>query len=381
MASTRNYYEVLGLPKSASADEIKKAFRRLARKHHPDAGGAEEKFKEINEAYEVLSDPEKRSQYDQYGAYFGGGGPPPGPGPAGPFGGQPGGTGGFSYNNVDMGDLGDLGDMFGSMFGGGGRARPQAQRGGDLTYEVSLSFDEALSGTSTKIDLRRTEKCPTCKGSGAAPGTSPVTCPVCRGTGHVAQGQGMFSFSRPCPRCGGSGRVVETPCPTCKGKGQVTRTKPLTIQIPAGVTDGGKIRFKGKGEAGVAGGPPGDLYVVTRIAKHPHFSRDGADIVLELPVTLTEAVLGAEIEVPTPGGGRVKLKVAPGTQDAKVYRLPGKGASRLKGGGRGDMKVHVRIVVPKDLNAEQKELLKRFASSRGEADEVRSHLARDEGGA
>jgi molecular chaperone DnaJ len=191
----------------------------------------------------------------------------------------------------------------------------------------------------------------------------------------------MFSFSRPCPRCGGSGRVVETPCPTCKGKGQVTRTKPLTIQIPAGVTDGGKIRFKGKGEAGVAGGPPGDLYVVTRIAKHPYFSREGADIALELPVTLTEAVLGADVEVPTPSGGRVKLKVAPGTQDAKVYRLPGKGAPRLKGGSRGDMKVHVRIVVPKDLNAEQKELLKRFASSRGEADEVRSHLARDEGGA
>jgi molecular chaperone DnaJ len=250
MAATRNYYEVLGIPKSASADEIKKAFRRLARKHHPDAGGAEEKFKEINEAYEVLSDPEKRSQYDQYGAYYAGGAPPPGPGAGGgyggPFGGPGGGSpGGFSYSNVDMG-VGDLGDLFGSMFGGG-QPKAQAQRGGDLTYEVSLSFDEALTGTSTKIDLRRTEKCPTCKGSGAAPGTSPVTCPVCRGTGHVAQGQGMFSFSRPCPRCGGSGQVVETPCPTCKGKRMVTRTKPLTIQIPAGVTDGGKIRFKGKG--------------------------------------------------------------------------------------------------------------------------------------
>ena len=379
MASTRNYYEVLGIPKSASADEIKKAFRRLARKQHPDAGGAEEKFKEINEADEVLSDPEKRSQYDQYGAYFGGGGPPPpGPGAGGPFGGPGGGPGGFSYSNSDMG-VGDLGDLFGTMFGGG-QAKPQAQRGRDLTCEVSLTFDEALAGTSTKIDVRRTEKCPTCKGSGAAPGTSPVTCPVCRGTGHVAQGQGMFSFSRPCPRCGGSGQVVETPCPTCKGKGQVARAKPLTIQIPAGVTDGGKIRFKGKGEPGLAGGPPGDLYVLTRVAKHPYFSRDGADIVLDLPVTLTEAALGAEVEVPTPSGGRVKLKVAPGTQDGKVYRLPGKGASRLKGGGRGDMKVHVTLVVPKDLSSEQKELLKRFASSRGASDVVRAHLAKDEEG-
>ena len=192
----------------------------------------------------------------------------------------------------------------------------------------------------------------------------------------MAQGQGLFSFSRPCPRCGGSGTVIETPCTTCRGKGKVVRNKPVTVQIPPGVTDGGKIRFKGKGESGVGGGPAGDLYVITRIKPHPYFIRDGADVVLELPVTIAEAALGAQLEVPTPSG-RVKIKVAPGTQDGKVYKLPGKGAPRLKGNGSGDMKVHVKLVVPQELSAEQKELLKRFASSRGDADAVRAHLAKD----
>lgn len=375
--AAKDYYETLGVPKSATADEIKKAYRRLARKHHPDAGGAEEKFKEIGEAYEVLSDVEKRAEYDQYGAYFGGNAPQGAGGPGG--GGRQGPGGGTTYTNVDMGDFGDL---FGDMFTGGGRGpaagapRASAQRGRDLTYEVSLTFDEALTGVSTKVDVQRTESCPTCHGSGAAPGTSPTTCPICKGSGHVAQGQGMFSFSRPCPRCGGAGKIVETPCQTCRGKGQVVRSKPITIQIPAGVTDGGKIRFKGKGESGVAGGPAGDLYVVTRIKPHPYFTRDGADVILELPVTITEAALGAQLEVPTPDG-RVKLKVAPGTQDGKVYKLPGKGAPRLKGGGKGDMRVRVRLAMPKDLSAEQKELLKRFASSRGDADAVRAQLAKD----
>jgi molecular chaperone DnaJ len=377
MAAARNYYDILGVPKSATADEVKKAFRRLARKHHPDAGGSEEKFKELNEAYEVLSDPEKREQYDQYGAYFGGN-VPPGAGGAGPAG-WPGagpGPGGAAYTNVDLGDLGDLfGSMFGGGAGGGRSAGPAAQRGRDLTYEVQLSFDEAMKGVSTKIEVQRTESCPTCHGSGAAPGTSPVTCPVCKGSGHVAQGQGLFSFSRPCPRCAGAGTIVETPCPTCRGKGQVVKTKPVTVQIPAGVNDGGKLRFKGKGEPGVAGGPAGDLYVMTRIASHPYFTRDGANVVLELPVTFTEAALGSDVEVPTPDG-RVKLKIAPGTQDGKVYKLAGKGAPKLKGAGRGDMKVRVKIVVPKDLSAEQKELLKRFASARGEADQVRTLLAK-----
>ncbi len=384
--AAKDYYETLGVPKSANADEIKKAYRRLARKHHPDAGGAEEKFKEVGEAYDVLSDKEKRAQYDQFGAYFGGNQPPGAGGPGGqggwPGGGPGGPGGGFQYTNVDMGDFGDL---FGNLFGGGvqgsapggpPQGRSTAQRGRDLTYEVSLSFDEALTGVSTKVDVQRTEKCGTCHGSGAAPGTSAVTCSMCQGSGHVAQGQGVFSFSRPCPVCGGSGKTIETPCGTCRGKGSVVRAKPVTVQIPPGVTDGGKIRFKGKGESGVGGGPAGDLYVVTRIKPHPYFTREGADVALELPVTMSEAALGAQLEIPTPSG-RIKLKIAPGTQDGKVYKLPGKGAPRLKGSGSGDMKVRVTVVVPQDLSAEQKELLKRFASSRGDADTLRAHLAKD----
>ncbi len=378
--ASKDYYETLGVPKSATADEVKKAYRRLARKHHPDAGGKEETFKDIGEAYEVLSDPEKREQYDQYGAYFGGN-PPPGPGGTGGFpgGGQgwPGGMGGTTYASVDLGDLGDL---FGSMFSGagtgvGGSRRPTAQRGRDLTYEVSLSFDDALKGLSTKVDVQRTEECAACHGSGAARGTSPVTCPVCKGTGHTAQGQGLFSVSRTCPRCGGTGAIVETPCTTCRGKGKLVRVKPVTVQIPAGVTDGGKIRFKGKGEPGVGGGPSGDLYVITRIKPHPYFTRDGADVILDLPVSITEAALGASLEVPTPEG-RVKLKVAPGTQSGKVYKLPGKGAPKLKGSGKGDMRVRIDVIVPRELTSEQKELLKRYGSSRGDSDHLRSNMSK-----
>ena len=372
MAEHKDYYEVLGVPRSATPDEIKKAFRKLARKHHPDAGGSEERFKELNEAYEVLSDEEKRSQYDQFGQYFGGSVPPGAGGPGGPF---PGG-GGFQWSNVDLGDFGggggNLGDLFGSMFGGGmggQAAQNRARRGADLSYDMTISFEDALQGTSTKIDVERTEKCPTCKGSGAKPGTSPTTCPACNGTGHTAQAAGPFSFSRPCPRCGGTGKVIESPCSTCKGRGEVRRTKPFTVNIPAGVTDGGKVRFRGKGEPGVGGGPAGDLYVVTRVRPHKFFSRDGADVLVDVPVTVTEATLGADIEIPTPDGP-VKIRIAEGTQDGKVYKMSGKGAPKLKGSGRGDLRAKVHIVVPKGLNAEQKELLHRFASSRN--DDVRS---------
>jgi molecular chaperone DnaJ len=373
----KDYYDILGVPRTASADEIKKAFRKQARKHHPDAGGSEAKFKEINEAYEVLSDEEKRQQYDTYGRYFGGHIPPGGPGGAGPAGGAgagwpggfPGGAGG--YTTVDMGDLGDI---FGSIFGGGpgGARRTAAHRGADLQYDVTLSFEEALTGVSTKVDVRRQETCQTCKGTGAKPGTSPTSCPTCAGSGHVSQGQGVFGFSRPCPRCGGTGRIVEHPCQTCKGKGQVVRVKPLTVNVPPGVTDGGKLRFAGKGEPGTGGGPAGDLYVVTHIKPHPYFTRDGADVVLDLPVTIGEAALGTEVTVPTPDGGKVKLKVAPGTADGKVLRVPAKGAQKLKGKGSGDLKVRVKVVVPQKLTAEQKELLKRFESSRDE--DVRAHI-------
>jgi molecular chaperone DnaJ len=376
----KDYYDILGVPRTATADEIKKAFRKAARKHHPDAGGSEERFKELNEAYEVLSDDEKRKQYDQYGRYFGGNMPPGGPSGA-PGAGWPGGgfPGGGGYQTVDMGDLGDLGnlgDLFGNLFGGGGGGggsrRPTAHRGADLQYDVALTFEEALKGTSTKVDVKRTETCGVCKGSGAKPGTSPVTCPTCSGTGRVSQGQGPFGISRPCPRCGGTGTIIESPCPTCKGKGKVVRVKPLTVNIPPGVTDGGKLRFAGKGESGSGGAPAGDLYVVTHIKSHPYYSRDGADVVMELPVTISEATLGAEVTVPAPDGTKVKLKVAPGTSDGKVLRVPGKGAPKLKGKGSGDLKVRVKIAVPTKLTTEQKELLRRFESSRDE--NVRAHI-------
>lgn len=373
----KDYYDILGVPRTATADEIKKAFRKQARKHHPDAGGSEDKFKEINEAYEILSDEEKRKQYDTYGRYFGGNVPPGGSGGSGagsPGGGFPGGgfPGGASYQTVDMGDLGDL---FGNLFGGGADAsrRKSAHRGADIQYDLTLSFEEALKGTSAKVDVKRTETCATCKGTGAKPGTSVTRCPTCSGTGHVTQGQGVFGFSRPCPRCGGTGTVVEHPCTTCRGKGQVVRVKPLTVNIPPGVTDGGKLRFAGKGEPGTGGAPAGDLYVITHIRPHPFFTRDGADVVLDLPVTITEAALGAQVMVPTPDGGKVKVKIPAGTTDGKVLRVPGKGAPKLKGRGTGDLKVRVRIDVPKKLTPEQRELLKKFEALR--TDDVRAHIA------
>lgn len=367
----KDYYDVLGVPRTATADEVKKAFRKQARKHHPDAGGSEERFKEINEAYEVLSDDDKRKQYDQYGRYFGGGQTPPG-GTGFADGGFPGGgAGGYQYQNVDMGDLGDL---FGNIFGGGGAggSRTSAHRGTDLQYDLTVTFEEALSGTSTKVDVKRSETCSTCSGTGAKPGTSRTTCPTCNGSGHVSQGQGVFGFSRPCQRCGGAGTIIEQPCTTCKGKGKVIRVKPLTVNIPPGVTDDGKLRFAGKGEPGRGGGPAGDLYVVTHIQPHPYYSRDGADVTMDLPVTITEAALGAEIMVPAPDGSRVKLRIAPGTSDGKVLRVPGKGAPKLKGKSTGDLKVKVKVVIPDKLTAEQKEILRRFESSRG--DDVRAHI-------
>ena len=377
MPARKDYYDILGVSKSATTDEIKKAFRKQARKHHPDAGGSEDRFKEINEAYEVLSDAEKRKQYDQFGQYFGGNAPS-GPGPGGPGAGPFG--GGAQYQTVNMGDLGDLGDLFGNLFGGGGgfggatqaAAGRSARRGNDLQYDIQLTFEEALRGVSTKVEVKRAETCATCKGSGAKPGTAPVTCTTCGGTGHVSQGQGMFGISRACPRCGGTGMMIENPCTTCKGKGSVLRVKPVTVNVPPGTTDGGKLRFKGKGEPGPAGGPAGDLYVVTHIAPHAFYARDGADVWLELPVTMGEAALGTETTIPTPDGGKVKLKITAGTQDGAVLRITGKGAPKLKGKGTGDLKVRVKVIVPEKLTVEQKELLKRFESSRDE--DVRAHI-------
>lgn len=370
MAPTANYYDTLGVKKDASVDDIKKAFRRLARKHHPDAGGDEEKFKEINEAYEVLSDPEKRTQYDQYGQYFGGQ-VPPGAGPGAT--GWPGG-GGFRVENVDLGDLGDL---FGSVFSGGGfgarQAGPRPQRGRDVEVMLDLTFEQALKGSSAKVEIERAERCATCAGTGAEPPSSPVTCPTCKGAGSVTEGQGLFGFSRPCPRCHGRGTVIEKPCAACKGTGRVSSRKPVTVNVPAGATDGGRLRFKGKGEAGVEGGPSGDLYVVTRIKKHPYFARDGADVTMELPISMSEAALGTQVTIPAPDGTKVKLKVPAGTQDGKVLRMRGKGAPKLKGPGVGDLRVKAKVIVPQQLTERQRELLEEFAKT-GDGTDLRSHI-------
>ncbi len=369
MAPTANYYDILGVKKTATADEIKKAFRKLARKHHPDVGGDEEKFKEINEAYETLSDTEKREQYDQYGQYFGGNAPQgrrPGGGGPGP---------GTPQGNVDLGDL--FGSVFsgGGGFGGGrgrGPARPQPQRGRDVEMRLDLTFEAAFAGTSTKVEVESVETCAPCGGSGAKAGTGPTTCPACGGSGTTSEGQGLFGFSRACPKCGGAGTVIEQPCNACRGQGQVRVRKPVTVNVPAGASDGGKLRFKGKGEPGTGGGPAGDLYVITRIKPHAFFSREGADVALELPVSIAEAALGVSVNVPTPGGEKVKVKIPAGTQNGKTLRLGGKGAPKLKGGGSGDLKVRVKVVVPQHLSDAQKAALESFSAETSE--DLRAHI-------
>ncbi|HWM14302.1 MAG TPA: molecular chaperone DnaJ, partial [Gaiellaceae bacterium] len=343
----KDLYEILGVSKTASPDEIKKAYRKLARQYHPDRNpgdaAAEERFKEIQGAYDVLSDPEKRKQYDQLGSRMFQGGP---------------GGGGFQWS----GDIGDLGDLFGGLFGrmgGGGasaRARPRAQRGADVSVSLNLSFEDSLKGLTTKIPVELELPCATCGGSGAEPGTTPTICPVCRGRGVTSEDEGVFAFSRPCPRCGGNGTVVEKPCRTCKGSGRQRRTKRYTVKIPAGVKDGTQIRLKGKGEPGLAGGPAGDLVVTTRVAASPLFERRGADLVIEVPVTYAEAALGAEVEVPTPDG-RISLKVPAGTQEGKLLRMRGQGAPKLNGGGKGDLLARVRVVVPTKLTKAEREAI------------------------
>jgi molecular chaperone DnaJ len=343
----RDLYEVLGVSKSASQDEIKKAYRKLARKHHPDSNpgdsAAEERFKELQDAYDVLSDPEKRKQYDQLG-------------PRMFEGAQAGGPGGFTW----AGNVGDLGDLFGGLFGraGGGaaRARQRGQRGADVGVSVTLSFEDSLNGLTTKIPVELETVCSTCKGSGAEPGTSPVICPECRGRGVTSEDEGFFAFSRPCPRCGGNGTVIEKPCRTCQGSGRERRTKRYTVKIPAGVKDGTQIRLKGKGEAGYGGGPPGDLIVTTRVTPSPLFKRRGADLLIEVPVTYAEAALGADVEVPTPEG-RISLKVPAGSQDGKLLRVRGKGAPKLNGGGKGDLLARVRLDVPTKLTKAEREAI------------------------
>jgi len=340
-------YESLGVPKNASQDEIKKAYRKLVRQYHPDKNpgdeAAEARFKEVQAAYDVLSDPEKRQQYDRVGSANG----RPGPGPT----------------NVDFGDLGDfdLGDLFGGFFGSRGRDGPQerGQRGNDVEVEVRVSFDDALRGIQTTVPVTLELACHTCHGTGAAPGTAPTRCPVCNGTGTVATSQGLFALQQPCPRCHGMGTIVETPCPTCHGTGRERRTKRFTVKIPAGVKDGTRIRLKGKGEAGYGGAPAGDLYVVTRVEPSKLYERRGDDLVLEVPVTFDEAALGATVEIPTPDG-RVSLKVPAGSADGKLLRVKGRGVPKLKGNGRGDLLARVRVQVPAKLSKAQRQALEEF---------------------
>ena len=351
MATTtpRSPYEILGVPKGASAEEIKKAYRKLAREYHPDRNpgdaSAEERFKEVQGAYDLLSDPEKRKQYDAFGSANGRGG----------FQG-----GNVNFGDFNVGDLGDLGDLFGGFFGGrGGRAgggRTRGRRGSDVEVEINLSFEDSLKGVETKIPVTLETACSECHGSGAKPGTAPKICPECHGRGVVAESQGFFALSQPCPRCHGNGTVIEDPCPRCGGSGRERRTKRYTVKIPAGVKDGTRIRLKGKGEAGFGGGEAGDLYVVTRVQPSKLYERRGDDLVVDVPVTFSEAALGATVEVPTPDGP-VSVKVKPGTQDGTLLRVKGKGAPKLKGSGRGDLLARVKVEVPKKLNKRERELL------------------------
>jgi molecular chaperone DnaJ len=353
-------YKVLGVAKGASDEEIKKAYRKLARKYHPDRNpddAAEEKFKQVQGAYDTLSDPEKREQYDQ-GGVFGGFGPGGG-GPFGGFGGAPGAAGGQPF-----GGSAGFGDILSNLFGrGGGPGQAQQQRGRDLETEVSLSFDQAVNGAQVSVAVPKEERCATCHGSGAKPGTSPITCPRCEGRGVEAESQGFFSISQPCRQCGGAGQIVEDPCPTCGGSGLTRQTKRYKVNIPAGVKDGARIRLAGKGEAGPRGGPAGDLFVTTRVATSPVFKRlDGANLEVTVPITIVEALQGATIEVPTLDGTK-KIKVPAGTKHGTVQRLRGEGPPKPRGRGRGDIRYRLEIEMPKELTDEQREAVERLAET------------------
>jgi molecular chaperone DnaJ len=340
-----NPYQVLGVDKKATPEEIKKAYRKLARQYHPDRNPgdekAEERFKEIQGAYDVLSDAEKRKQYDAFGSADGRAGFP----------------GGGNFN-FDFGDISDLFGGFGDIFGRG-QTRQRAGRGADLQVEVGLSFEDSLRGVETQIPVDAETACRECGGSGARAGSSPQVCPECKGRGVIVESQGMFGLSHACPRCHGTGTIVEKPCPKCRGTGRERRTKRYKVKIPAGVKDGTQIRLKGKGEPGYGGGPPGDLIVLTRVADSPLYERRGSDLVVEVPVTFADAALGSSVEVPTPEGP-VSLKVPAGSESGKLLRIKGRGAPKLNGGGRGDVLVRLKISVPKKPNKKERELLEQL---------------------
>jgi len=358
----KDYYQVLGVAKNATQAEIKKAYRKLAQQHHPDANqgnkDAEERFKEISAAYDVIGDPEKRKQYDEVRDMAASG---VGAGGFGGFGGA--GDGGVRFEDVGFTDIGDL---FGGLFGGGGRrgrpARPA--RGADLETDVTVSFEEAMNGTTVPVKIQGPAPCETCHGTGAAPGTSPVTCPQCQGVGQISVNQGPFQMSQTCPRCNGAGRVVEQACPTCRGTGSVRRTRSFQVKIPGGVLDGARIKLAGRGEPGPAGAPAGDLYVRVHVRPHRFFGRRGADLTIDLPVSFAEAALGGNVQVPTLNGP-VTMKVPAGTPSGKTFRLKGKGAP--KKGGRGDLLVTAEVEVPSKLSKKERELLQELDESRAES--------------
>jgi molecular chaperone DnaJ len=364
----RDLYETLGVPKNASANDIKKAYRKLAQKYHPDKNpgnaSAEETFKEVTAANETLSDPEKRKAYDQFGAAGG----------LRPGGFDPQAFGDFAdQRGVDISDL--LSDLFGRVRGGGNPRQAAPERGVDLQTNVTLSFDDALSGAQLTIPVEKDVTCDTCHGTRAAPGTVPTTCPECKGRGVRSRNQGFFSLSEPCLRCGGNGTIIDTPCPACNGRGKLSRMKRYTVRIPAGVKDGARIRLPGRGGDGLAGGPPGDLFVLVNVTDSQVFERRGDDFVVDVPVTFPEAALGAEIEVPTPTGERVRVKVPGGSGDGKVLRVRGRGSPISGGDRRGDLLVRLRLIVPSKLSRQQREALEKFAVLDGGAD-VREVLFR-----
>ena len=362
----RDYYEVLGVSRSASEDEIKKAYRKLAKKYHPDLNPgnaeAEQKFKEVNEAYEVLSDSNKKARYDQFG--FAGVDPN--------YGAGAGGGGGFGgFTDFDFGDLGDIfGSFFGGGFGGGARSsRNGPQRGESIRAGVTVSFEEAAFGCEKEVTVDRVDQCPTCKGSGCESGTTPEVCSQCGGTGTVQQRRqtpmGVFATTTTCPKCGGRGKIIHSPCKDCGGTGQQRKRRTIQVNIPAGIDNGQTISLRGQGSAGKNGGPAGDLLITVTVRPHQLFRREGNDVLCEAPITFTQAVLGGEMEIPTIDG-KVKYDIPEGTQTGTTFRLRGKGIPNLNGRGRGDQYVTVYIETPRNLNREQKEALKKFSQSLGE---------------
>ncbi|MBA3300398.1 MAG: molecular chaperone DnaJ [Thermoleophilaceae bacterium] len=356
--AVKDPYRALGVEKKASQEEIKKAYRKLARRWHPDRNSgdpkAEERFKEIQEAYDTVGDPESRKKFDQGGGIFGGGGFDPG----------------SFRTGAPGGGFGGISDIFSDIFGGGGAAgggRTRAERGRDLEAEVHISFTQAMEGAQVPVSVSMSAPCPTCRGTGAAPGTTPEVCPSCSGRGVEAESQGVFSISQPCRECGGTGTRITDPCATCHGAGATRQVKRYKVNIPPGVREGSRVRLAGKGEPGQRGGPSGDLYVITRVAESPVFKRKGANLEVEVPITIVEAIRGDTIEVPTLSG-RKRIRVPAGTQHGTIQRLRGEGPPKLGGGGRGDIHYRLAIDVPSSLDDKQQEAIDDLADAMNGAD-------------